>query len=155
MEIKHFECIVDGHHGQYVPMVYANNYPSCMDGSERDILLAGPEHENYWDVWSDIQGSECWTGDIWQGESGDVFIISDSPMQALVEAWESMEALDDCPNELRGTVQKLAYEFLIDGDEFMSEDEALQHFSPSKYNDALVNKALEWMRKDLVEARNG
>ena len=83
MEIKHFECIVDGHHGKYVPMVYANNYPSCMDGSERDILLAGPEHENYWDVWSDIQGSECWTGDIWQGESGDVFIISDSPMQAL------------------------------------------------------------------------
>ena len=155
MEIKHFTRVVDGHHGQYVPMVYAKNYPSCMDGSERDILLAGPEHENYWDVWSDIQGSECWTGDIWQGESGDVFIISDSPMQALVEAWESMEALDDCPNELRGTVQKLAYEFLIDGDEFMSEDEALYDFKPSQYNDSLVNKALEWMSKELVEAGNG
>ena len=155
MEIKHFDCVVDGHHGQYVPMVFAKNYPSCMDGSERDTLLAGPYHPDYWDVWSDIQGSECWDGDIWQGESGDVFIISDSPMQALITAWESSEELDDCPNELRGTVQKLAYEFLIDGDEFMSEDEALQHFSPSKYNDALTNKALEWMSKELAEARNG
>ena len=76
-------------------------------------------------------------------------------MQALVEAWESMEALDDCPNELRGTVQKLVYDFLTDRDEFMSEDEALQHFLPFPYNDDLVNKALEWMRKELVEARNG
>ena len=39
----------------------------------------------------------------------------------------------------------LAYEFLIDGDEFMSEDEALQHFLPFRYNDDLVNKALAWI----------
>ena len=155
MEIKHFELAVNGAYGIYIPQFFAEHYPSCMDGSERDILLAGPEHENYWDVWSDILGCECWDGDIWQGESGDVFIISNSPMQALITAWESSEELDDCPNELRGIVQKLAYEFLIDGDEFMSEDEALQHFSPFTYNDALVNKALEWMRKELKEARNG
>ena len=155
MEIKHFECVVDGSCGQYVPQVFAERFPEWMEGSERDTLLAGPDHPDYWDVWSDIQGSECWDGDIWQGESGDVFIISDSPMQALVEAWESMEALDDRPNELRGTVQKLAYDFLTDRDEIISEDEALQHFSPSKYNDALINKALEWMRKELAETRNG
>ncbi len=155
MEIKHFDLIVDGHHGQYVPMVFAKLYPSCMEGSERDILLAGPEHEDYWDVWSDIQGSECWDGDIWQDESGDVFIISDSPMQALVEAWESMEKLENCPTELRRIVQKLASEFLTDRDEFISEDEALQHFSPSKYNYAIINEALEWMSKELAEARNG
>ncbi len=155
MEIKHFDLIVDGHHGQYVPMVFTKLYPSYMEGSERDILLAGPEHENYWDVWSDIQGSECWDGDIWQGESGDVFIISNSPMQALVEAWESMEELENCPTELCRVVQKLASEFLTDRDEFISEDEALQHFPPSKYNDALINKALEWMNKELAEVRNG
>ena len=155
MEIKHFDLIVDGRHGQYAPMVFTKLYPSCMEGSERDTLLAGPDHPDYWDVWSDIQGSECWDGDIWQGESGDVFIISDSPMQALVEAWESMEALDDCPNELRGTVQKSAYDFLTDRDEFISEDEALQHFSPFMYNDETVNKALEWMHKELKEMKNG
>ena len=126
-----------------------------MDGSERDILLAGPEHENYWDVWSDIQGSECWDGDIWQGESGDVFIISNSPMDISVMNWSNSECLDDCPTELRGIVQKLASEFLTDRDEFISEDEALQHFLPFQYNDALINKALEWMCKELAEARNG
>ena len=151
MEIKHFDCVVDGHHGQYVPKFFAENYSSCMDGSERDTLLAGPDHPDYWDVWSDIQGSECWDGDIWQGESGDIFILSDSPMQALITAWESMEDLDSSAAELREIVQKLASEFLTDRDEFISEDEALQHFSPSKYNDALVNKALEWMRAELRE----
>ena len=155
MEIKHFVLAVDGSRGIYVPKFFAENYPSCMDGSERDILLAGPEHENYWDVWSDIQGRECWDGDIWQGESGDIFILSDSPMQALITAWESSEELDSSAAELRGIVQKLASEFLTGRDEFISEDEALQHFSPSKYNDALINKALEWICKELAKARNG
>ena len=155
MEIKHFELAVDGSRGIYVPKFFAENYPSCMDGSERDTLLAGPDHPDYWDVWSDIQGSECWDGDIWQGESGDIFILSDSPMQALITAWESSEELDSSAAELRGIVQKLASEFSTDRDEFISEDEALQHFSPSKYNDALVNKALEWMNKELKGTRNG
>ena len=155
MEIKHFELAVDGSRGIYVPKFFAENYPSCMDGSERDILLAGPEHENYWDVWSDIQGSECWGGDIWQGESGDIFILSDSPMQALITAWESMEGLGKCPTELRRIVQKLASEFSTDRDEFISEEEALDYFKPSQYNDSLVKKALEWMSKELAGARNG
>ncbi len=155
MEIKHFECIVDGHYGIYVPQTFAERYSEWMEGSERDTLLAGPDHPDYWDVWSDIQGSECWDGDIWQGESGDVFILSDSPMQSLVAAWESMEALDKCPVELRGTVQKIAHEFLTDRYGFISEDEASQHFSPFHYNDALVNKALEWMHKELEGTRNG
>ena len=151
MEIKHFVLAVDGSRGIYVPKFFAENYPSCMDGSERDILLAGPEHENYWDVWSDIQGRECWDGDIWQGESGDIFILSDSPMQALITAWESSEELDSSAAELRGIVQKLASEFLTGRDEFISEDEALQHFSSFTHNDETVNKALEWMRAELRE----
>lgn len=155
MGIKHFELAVDGSRGIYVPKFFAENYPSCMDGSERDTLLAGPDHPDYWDVWSDIQGSECWDGNIWQGESGDVFIISDSPMDISVMDWSNSECLDDCPDEIKSIVEKLAYDFLTDRDEFISEDEALQHFSPSKYNDALVNKALEWMSKELAETRNG
>ena len=155
MEIKHFACVVDGSRGQYVPQVFAERFPEWCEGDEEAILRAGPEHELYWDVWDEVSYKEYADQSLYTGESGDIFILSDSPMQALVEAWESSEELDDCPSELCGIVQKLAYEFLIDGDEFMSEDEALQHFSPSKYNDALVNKALEWMRKDLVEARNG
>ena len=155
MEIKHFELAVDGSRGIYVPKFFAENYPSCMEGSERDILLAGPEHENYWDVWDEVSYKEYAEESLYLGESGDVFILSDSPMQALITAWESSEELDDCPNELRGIVQKLASEFLTGQDEFISEDEALQHFLPFQYNDDLVNKALEWMRKELAETRNG
>ena len=160
MEVKHFECIVDGHHGQYTPQVFAELFPDWLDDDEKDILLSGPEHPHYWDVWSDIQGRECWDGDIWQGdiwqgESGDIFILSDSPMQALITAWVSSEELDSSAAELREIVQKLAYDFLTDRDEFISEEEALDYFKPSQYNDSLVKKALEWMRKELAEARNG
>ena len=155
MEIKHFDLAVDGSRGIYVPKFFAENYPSCMDGSERDILLAGPEHENYWDVWSDIQGSECWDGDIWQGESGDVFIISDSPMDISVMDWSNSECLDDCPDEIKSIVEKLADEFVTDPGGYLSEDEALERFSPSKYNDDSIFDACVWICKELKEARNG
>jgi len=154
MEIKHFKCVVDSAHGIYTPQIFAEQFPKWLDDAEeKSILLAGPEHEDYWDVWNDVIFYEREDQFIWLGESGDVFILSNSPMQALVTAWESMEELEDCPTELRSTVQKLAHDFLIECDEFISEEEALYYFKPSPYNDALVNKALEWMQKELEEAR--
>ena len=155
MEIKHFACVVDGILGAFAPKVFAKRFSAWLDDEEQAILRAGPDNLEYWEAWGDVLCSEYEGQCLYTGESGDIFILSDSPMQALITAWESSEELDDCPNELRGTVQKLAYDFLTDRDEFISEDEALQHFSPSKYNDALVNKALEWMRKELLEASNG
>ena len=155
MEIKHFVLAVDGSRGIYVPKFFAENYPSCMDGSERDILLAGPEHENYWDVWSDIQGSECWGGDIWQGESGDLFIISDSPMDTLIMNWSNSECLDDCPNEIKSIVEKLADEFVTDPSGYLSEDEALEWFSPRKYNDDSIFDACVWICKELKGVIHG
>ena len=155
MEIKHFELAVDGSRGIYVPKFFAENYPEWCEGDEKDILLAGPEHEEYWDVWNNVSFREHEEQSLYLGESGDVFILSDSPMQALITAWESSEELDSSAAELRGIVQKLAHEFLTDDEGFISEDEALQHFSPSKYNDAIVNKALEWMNKELKGTRNG
>ena len=155
MEVKHFDIIVNGQHGQYVPQVFAERFPEWLDDEERDILLAGPEHENYLDVWNDVIFYEYYDQFIYLGESGDLFIVSNSPMQALITAWESMEELETCTNELRGTVQKLAYDFLTDRDEFISEDEALQHFFPCRYNDDLANKALDWMHKELEGTRNG
>ena len=155
MEIKHFECIVDGHHGQYTPQVFAERFPEWLDDEEQEILLSGPEHELYWDVWDEVSYKEYAEESLYLGESGDLFIISDSPMQALITAWESSEELDSSAAELRGIVQKLAYDFLTDCDEFISEDEALCHFAPFIYNDALINKALEWICKELAKARNG
>ena len=155
MEIKHFEFVVDGILGAFAPKVFAKRFPSWLDDEEQAILRAGPDNLEYWEAWGDVLRSEYEGQCLYTGESGDVFILSDSPMQSLIAAWESSEELDDCPNELRGTVQKLAYDFLTDRDEFISEDEALQHFLPFQYNDDLVNKALEWMRKELEGTRNG
>ena len=151
MEIKHFEFVVDGILGAFAPKVFAKRFPSWLDDEEQEILLSGPEHELYWDVWDEVSYKEYAEESLYLGESGDLFIISDSPMQALITAWESSEELDSSAAELRGIVQKLASEFLTGRDEFISEDEALQHFLPFQYNDDLVNKALEWMRAELRE----
>ena len=155
MEIKHFELAVDGSRGIYVPKFFAENYPEWCEGNEEEILRAGPEHPEYWDAWADVLYSEHEGKYLSQGESGDLFIISDSPMDTLIMNWSNSECLDSSAAELRGIVQKLAYDFLTDRDEFISEDEALQHFLPFQYNDALVNKALEWMHNELKEVYNG
>ena len=155
MEIKHFDCVVDGILGAFAPKVFAKRFPAWLDDEEQAILRAGPDSLEYWETWGEVSSREYEDQSLYLGESGDVFIISDSQMQALIESWESMECLDSCPVKLRKTVKKLSYKFLADRDDFISEDEALQHFSPSKYNDALINKALEWMRKELEGTRNG
>ena len=49
-------CIVDGVHGIYVPQRYAvlASSPDMASDEQRDILLAGPEHPDYWDVWDEL-----------------------------------------------------------------------------------------------------
>ena len=155
MEIKHFACVVDGILGAFAPKVFAKRFPAWMDDEEQAILRAGPDSLEYWEVWNNVSFREHEEQSLYLGESGDVFILSDSPMQALVVAWESGHNLPEHQHRLARTVQKIAYEFLVENYSYISEDEALQHFSPSKYNDDLVNKALEWMHNELKEVYNG
>lgn len=71
------ELLVDSHHGQYVPQVFAETikrelFPSITD-EDWAILEAGPDHESHWDVWDDItmtaetsDGVSLWQdGDLW------------------------------------------------------------------------------------------
>ena len=155
MEIKHFACVVDGILGAFAPKVFAKRFPAWLDDEEQAILRAGPDNLEYWEAWGDVLRSEYEGQCLYTGESGDIFILSDSPMQALITAWESSEELDSSAAELRGTVQKLASEFLTDRDEFISEDEALQHFSPSKYNDDSIFDACVWICKELKGVIHG
>ena len=152
MEIKHFDLIVDGILGAFAPKVFAKRFPAWLDDEEQAILRAGPDNLEYWETWEDVTRRAYEDQSLYSGESGDVFILTDSPLNAELQAWSSGEYLENCPKWLREMVAKLAEEFITDRpDEFISEDEALQHFSPSKYNDDLVNKALEWMRAELRE----
>lgn len=53
------ELLVDGSHGIYVAQVFVKNFaPAQWSISESDaaILSAGPDNENYWETWGDIEG---------------------------------------------------------------------------------------------------
>ena len=81
------ELLVDGHHGQYVPMVFAQRYgdsgfhfpdKDVEWGDEMEILLKGSEHPDYWEVWSYVLDNavfENW-GCLVQSESGDLFLTN-------------------------------------------------------------------------------
>ena len=48
MKIKIYKgCAVDGHNGIYTPMVFAERYPSFVLPESLDILLSGPDAEDY------------------------------------------------------------------------------------------------------------
>jgi hypothetical protein len=74
-------CVVDGSHGVYVPQRYAVLASSAdmATDEQREILLAGPDHADYWEVWEEILnsvrvvrgGSEYYL----EQEDGDVFLV--------------------------------------------------------------------------------
>jgi hypothetical protein len=50
-------CLIDGLWGIYVPQRFADDYtPAEWNYSADDaaILLAGPDHESYWEAWDDV-----------------------------------------------------------------------------------------------------
>lgn len=47
----------DGWNGVYVPNLFAKNYDLAewnVRPDDINILLAGPDHEEYWDTWDEI-----------------------------------------------------------------------------------------------------
>lgn len=46
-------------HGVYIPQHFAESIDTeCLSGVTSDdmaILLAGPDHEHYWDAWHDVE----------------------------------------------------------------------------------------------------
>lgn len=77
MKIKVYSgCAVDGHNGVYTPMVFAErtqyNNPMPFTAEQRDILLAGPEHEEYNEVASELFPIETDNIVYEYSESGDI-----------------------------------------------------------------------------------
>ncbi|MDR1872045.1 MAG: hypothetical protein LBS60_09060 [Deltaproteobacteria bacterium] len=49
------EFLIDGRHGIYVPQEFAEAYGEHIsDPEDKAILLAGPDHDQYWDTWAAI-----------------------------------------------------------------------------------------------------
>ena len=75
-------CIIDSNRGIYIPQQFARNWSdsvqSGMDEEQKTILLAGPQHSQYWDVWEEIvnevvflfDGQKCSLY-----EDGDLFAV--------------------------------------------------------------------------------
>ena len=153
MNIVKCECIVDGANGQYIPQIFAERYPEWLDDDDKAILLAGPEYADYWEAWETVLDSEHNRQFLTYSEGGnDLMLCKESPMQWAVLAFANNEGLENCPSEIRELVEKLANEFITDGDEWISEEEALLYFAPSQYNTPDVNKACKWIQAQMREA---
>jgi len=58
------ELLVSSAAGIYVPQMFAEQYLSAgtrnwegISAEDRKILLAGPDHEWYWETWDSVEGS--------------------------------------------------------------------------------------------------
>lgn len=114
-----FELLVDSHHGQYVPQVFAETvrrdlFGTTISAEDWTILEAGPDHEHYWDCWDDVlnsaeteDGVSLWQdGDLWAvnwsliGNQDDIaeigamalaeFMSCDQRRGLLGELWASL-----------------------------------------------------------------
>lgn len=75
-------CAVDGAWGCYAPQAFARLYgeQSTMSAVDKRILLAGPEHEYYWETWDTVLDNVTVTCNdvtynIYPGGNGDVFLV--------------------------------------------------------------------------------
>ena len=153
MNIVKCECIVDGANGQYIPQIFAERYPEWLDDDDKAILLDGPDNADYWEVYDSVLYSEHDGQFLTTGEGGnDLFICAPSPLDPIIRTLAEGEGLKDGSSEIRELVEKLANEFITDGDEWISEEEALLYFAPSQYHTPDVNKACKWIQAQLKEA---
>ena len=154
MNIVKMTLVFDGHHGQYTSQVFAESFPEWFDDiNDLQDLLMGPESDFYWETWNNVLCSEHMDQFLTIGEGGsDLFICAPSPLDPIIRTLAEGEGLKDGPSEIRELVEKLANEFITDGDEWISEEEALLYFAPSQYNTPDVNKACKWIQAQLKEA---
>ena len=87
-------CAVDNRHGIYVPQIWAKRFGEIAKGVSKediDILLAGPEHEHYWETWDDVlENARVNSATFYLSENGDVFIVYSDPTEdlAMDDAWD-------------------------------------------------------------------
>lgn len=75
-------CIVDSHHGVYVPQIFARNFsikdPDDVDSENLKRLYNGPEDEYYWEAWESILDLCLITiegKDYYLHQDGDLFAV--------------------------------------------------------------------------------
>ena len=52
--IEDWTLLVDSNRGVYVPQQFAQYFDSNIKEADKAVLLAGPDHDDYWDIWDDV-----------------------------------------------------------------------------------------------------
>ncbi len=56
--------LLDGHHGVYIPQLFAQQCTAEQhwkySDEDRAILLAGPDYDEYWDAWDSVLNEAYW-----------------------------------------------------------------------------------------------
>ena len=75
-------CLIDSNRGIYIPQQFVRNWSdsvqSGMDEEQKTILLAGPQHSQYWDVWEEVVNEVVFLFDSEKHnlyEDGDLFAV--------------------------------------------------------------------------------
>lgn len=84
-----FSCAIDGCNGIYVGQCIGEVYGHLLTPEDCEVLAAGPDHEEYYDAWSEALDAIAfqYAGDTFRlhaGDSGDVFEVN----QSIIDAWE-------------------------------------------------------------------
>lgn len=76
-----YSLAVDGHHGIYTWQCFAQRFPygwgDCLEDT-RAVLLAGPEHEEFWECVNEAE--QDWSFEnytVCQEQDGDIFLIKE------------------------------------------------------------------------------
>ena len=159
MYIFNCKLVIDASEDRYIPQIFAEKYPKWIDNPEYvQILLAGPDHERYFEVWHrvTIYYKEHEGRYLAKDSKSDGLLMCEySPMDYLVKKLANKNQLDKegCPDEIKESVVKVCSEFVTSFLGGKDEDEALEWFKPSDNKDANTNKALEWISFKLREIK--
>ena len=126
-------CFLDSARGIYIPQNFAESISldewTGIDKSDFDILLAGPDHEDYWEAWTQVLDnaeSNC-GATLWQ--DGDLFLVyRDKALADLNEYLESIVEYEtrhggenyaymvtECNPDLQDIARQLEEETLLQG----------------------------------------
>lgn len=83
------ELLVDSHHGIYVPQYFAQAYDMRawhVKPEDEKILLAGPDHEWYWDTCDDVE-RYAWAYPV-KGSRKKYTLYQDGDLWAIPEGFD-------------------------------------------------------------------
>jgi hypothetical protein len=82
------ELLIDGHHGIYIPKLFADYYPQFLTDTQKQEL-SSPDNEEYWDCWAEVLDNLVMTND-----KGEKFILiqEDGDLWAMPENMEYPES---------------------------------------------------------------